>query len=98
AADYVFIGNNKIDFEIPGTLRSICKGERDGEKSFSIFSTEEYLNKNISNSLCFAHLSLEEITDDLIDRLKEDKTAVIVLSTENFNGMMEQRRVFFELL
>jgi (E)-4-hydroxy-3-methylbut-2-enyl-diphosphate synthase len=49
-------------------------------------------------SLKFIMVTIADISEELFHAFRDDATAVIVLSTENFNGMMEERRVFFELV
>jgi (E)-4-hydroxy-3-methylbut-2-enyl-diphosphate synthase len=51
-----------------------------------------------SARLKFVTIRIDDLSDQLIDLLREDPHAVLVLTTQHFNGMMEQRRVFFELL
>ncbi len=43
-------------------------------------------------------MSISDLSNDLIENIKNDKTVVMVLETNNLHGMAEQRRVFFELL
>lgn len=104
AADYIFIGENSVDFPIPGTLGlienfSVWKNHEEQERITALFSAAEFLSlKKKSSQLKFVTIRIDDISDELLDQLKEDPAAVIVLTTENFNGMMEQRRVFFDLL
>ncbi|MCY7410533.1 MAG: (E)-4-hydroxy-3-methylbut-2-enyl-diphosphate synthase [Chitinophagales bacterium] len=104
AADYIFIGDHELNFELPGTLSIIqnfssLKNNFGNEKCYPLYSVTEYLKKEINTStLHFIQLSLKEISDQLIDALYKNSNAVIILTTEHFNGMMEQRRFFFRLL
>lgn len=104
AADYIFIGDLDIDFPIPGTLALIqnfseWKENTERERVYPLFTTDEFLGlKKKSSQLKFVEMSIDDISDELLNQLKEDQSAVIVLTTENFNGMMEQRRAFFDLL
>jgi (E)-4-hydroxy-3-methylbut-2-enyl-diphosphate synthase len=104
AADYLFTGNDAIEFEIPGTLAIIqnfssWKNNFERERHYPLFSADEYLSMKEKFSLThFIQFSIEEISEELIDALQQDELAIMVLSSENFNAMMEQRRVFFELL
>ena len=38
------------------------------------------------------------MTDQLTEKIKKDKTSVLVLTTKNLHGMTEQRKAFFELI
>ncbi len=104
AADYIFTGEQELNFEIPGTLGIIqpfssWKNHFQKPQHYPFFSVEEYIGaEKKSSSLNFIQLTTEDFSDKLIESLSQDSTAVIVLSTENFNGMMEQRSIFFKLL
>ncbi len=101
ATDYIFLGDNDIDFEIPGTLRLIYnfKKWKIHKKGYPIFSTKEYLSCiKISKELNFIEISINDISNELIDKIKNDKTAVLILNTNNSNGVAEQRKVFIDLI
>ena len=48
--------------------------------------------------LNFVYALLSDLQDDLIDKLKGDKTAVLFIDTYNGHGMAEQRRLFVTLM
>jgi (E)-4-hydroxy-3-methylbut-2-enyl-diphosphate synthase len=103
AADYVFAGNRRIDFALPGTLGvirpfGIWKDETEQENRYPLFTAGEFISSRLYKGKKFVQLTLFEVSEELTDRLREDADAVIVLSTDHFNGMQEQRRTFFELL
>ncbi len=111
AADYIYTGIHKVDFEIPGTLGLIQNykswmevvGENtnngSGEKRFPLLTTIEFLTETIlSPSLNFIKISLDEFSDSFLEKLEEQKNCVLVISSTHINGMMQQRRLFFELL
>lgn len=104
AADYIYTGIHKIDFRIPGTLgiiqqHKIWSEHPDMERYYPLLDSTGYLTEKIQSPvLNFVKLSFNEITEAVLDKLQTDKTAVIVLPSTHFNGMMEQRRFFFELL
>lgn len=104
AADYVFIGENNIAFAIPGTLGVIQQyaawnGGEPADRTFPLLTTEEFLNPDKAIlQLKFISLGIDDISDELLEMLQADPSAVIVLRTQHFNGMMEQRRVFFDFL
>jgi len=104
AADYIFAGDREVGFEIPGTLGVIqnffsWKDEQAKERVYPLFTADQFLHtKKKPPQLKFIEIGINDISDELLDQLRENNSAVIVLTTENFNGMMEQRRVFFELL
>lgn len=103
AVDYIFVGENQVDFEIPGTLSII--------QSFNIWSAKERnypLLKfeerskitSIKSHLVFVEINSSELinTPECIDYLATNNNVVLVLTTDNLNGMSEQRRAFIELM
>jgi len=52
----------------------------------------------VPDELNFKYATFEDLTDDFIDHLKNNKKQILVLETDNQHGMAEQRRAFLELL
>jgi len=103
AADFIFTGNHAIDFHLPGTLSVIqnlsqWKSNSLRERHYPLLTAEEFLAAENLNGEKFIQLSLEDISQSAIKKFSADSSAIIVLTTENFNGMMEQRRFFFRLM
>ncbi|MBX7108371.1 MAG: (E)-4-hydroxy-3-methylbut-2-enyl-diphosphate synthase [Chitinophagales bacterium] len=104
AADYLFTGSTEISFPVPGTLGVIRQyDERKNmipdERNFYAFNASQYVNRQQKDGrLKFVMVRIDDISDELIDQLKDDASAVVILDTAHFNGMMEQRRVFFDLI
>jgi (E)-4-hydroxy-3-methylbut-2-enyl-diphosphate synthase len=104
ACDYIFAGDNTIDFEIPGTLGIIHHygtwlKENDKPRVYPYLSTRQYLETNVlSPDLNFVYASIHQIDQPLLNKLRSDNTAVLVLDTKNRHGMAEQRRAFAELM
>jgi (E)-4-hydroxy-3-methylbut-2-enyl-diphosphate synthase len=104
ACDYIFLGDSRIDFAIPGTLgliynHSTWLAERKNERSYPFIRASEYLNgAEKSNKLNFIYSHLPDLSQSLIQQLKSDSTAVLIIDTENTHGMAEQRRLFVELI
>lgn len=102
ACDYVFLGDNLIDFETPGTLGIIYNYKtwlNNKSKNYPLLTAKEYLSVNdISAQLNMVQATFRELTDELIKKLKTDVTAVLVISTNNNHGMAEQRRLFIKLM
>ena len=110
AADYIFC-NQPLDFELPGTLKVLLYhaawlAARDKEKYVLLLDTPQYLDDTLTRS---AHLNFVMIDyswdeygkqkgDELMQRLKEDKTAVICFSTPNRNAMQSIRSMFVDLV
>ena len=104
AADFIYLGKQNSPFDIPMGMKEIYDYEHwlrhnDKEKSFPIMNAENYRSdKQKSKVLNFVELDIESVKSELIFKLKNDKTAVIVAVTSNKHGMAEQRRVFIKLI
>ncbi len=104
ACDYIFLGDRKIDFEIPGTLGLIYNhatwlSHQDRSNAYPFIQAEDYLKaKEKSTRLNFIYTCLKDLSVTLVSKLKEDTTAVLVIDTYNKHGYAEQRRLFAELL
>ncbi len=101
ASDFIYIGENEINFEIPGTLRVISNYSSwiEHKKGFPIFNLKEYEKiKDFNENLNFLKIYDHEITPSLIDILKNNKSLVIFLESENINCIGAMRKFFFELM
>ena len=101
ASDFIYIGENEINFEIPGTLRIISNYSSwmKHKKGFPIFNLKEYKKiKDFSETLNFLKIYDHEITPSSIDILKNNKSLVIFLESENINCIAAMRKFFFELM
>ena len=101
AVDYVYIGNNQINFELPGLLMAIQNHSVwvDNSSSFPIFSIDEY-NDNISKSktLNFIHVKEKQLQTDLIHILQTDKTVVIILDFDDKYTIMSHRDFIIDII
>lgn len=103
ACDYIFINKMKINFDLPGTLGvvqaySVWKNKREQQHYPQINTTEYLENSSFHPQLNFLFLTLADLSEDLIKKLKNDLTAVLIIDTYNEHGMVEQRQIFRELL
>ena len=101
ASDFIYIGENEINFEIPGTLRIISNYSSwiKHKKGFPIFNIKEFEKiKDFSETLNFLKIYDHEITPSSIDILKNNKSLVIFLESENINCIAAMRKFFFELM
>ncbi len=103
AVDYLYLGDNEINFEIPGTLGLIYNSEtwtktRIKERTYPLFCGEEYFNSaNKSSSLNFVAVDVTVLTVDFINKIKTDSTVCLVLDSFNRHTMPELRRMAIEL-
>ena len=96
AVDFLFIGDNSIDFEIPGTLGIIQNhiSLEDKERHFSIYSLDE---KSLidQNKISFLNI-YSDISSSLMAEISKLKKTIFVLDTINEHGYADQRRFFIE--
>lgn len=105
ACDYVFLGDQTIDFAIPGTLGLIYNHktwltQKHQDRAYPFIRSEAYLDAGteLSPRLNFVYACLKDITSPLVAKLNNDATAVLLIDTYNAHGMAEQRKLFVELL
>ena len=98
AVDFLFIGDNSIDFEIPGTLGIIQNhiSLEDKERHFSFYSLDE---KSLidQNKISFLNI-YSDISSSLMAEISQLKKTIIVLDTNNEHGYADQRRFFVECM
>jgi len=103
ACDYIFINKMEINFKLPGTLGvvqaySVWK-ETHMQQYYPQINPEEYLNgEDFHPELNFIYLTLTDLSDKLIEKIKKDRTTVLLIDTYNEHGMAEQRQIFSKLL
>ena len=101
AADYVFVGDHELDFEVPGTLGVIYNYKRwkTHKKGYPCFKVNEYLEElDKSEKMNMIYATYSDLSAKLLDKLKTDKTAVLLLDTYNKNTIAELRRFIIKLI
>lgn len=104
ACDYIFLGNNTIDFDVPGTLGLIYNYKtwltvRNNFNTYPFLDAKQYLvTTDISEKLNIIYVTLPDLSEELITKLKTDSTTVLMIDTYNAHGMAEQRKLFVELI
>ncbi len=106
AADYIYTGDKVLDFALPGTLKVICNEHTwqhaDKSKYYPLTDDNEYLAKEERiNSLHFVSVDANKewhILLDIITRVKNDKYAVLCISSSNQHAMPSVRRFIIELM
>lgn len=108
AADYIFTGNQLLDFALPGTLKVIVfpatwQLATDKEKYFPIFQDSGFAQAEAkSDRLNFVMIDCYSdstaVNDySFLDKMANDPSVVICLSSTNQNAMQSVRRMFIEL-
>lgn len=103
-ADYVYTGLRPIQFMLPNGLKEIrdyaawLNGE-DKINKLPLFTKQEYQSSpQRHEQINFIRFSLAELDTSLIQILKQDKTLVAIIQTDNEHAMAELRRLFFDLI
>lgn len=103
AVDYIYLGDNIIDFEIPGTLGLIYNSEnwkhhKDKDRTYPLFCAEEYfIAEERSGELNFVAVDINSLNENFIERISKEKNVVLILDTFNEHAMPELRRMAIEL-
>ena len=100
ATDFLFIGDNKLGFEIPGTLGVIQDYDAWQAKKprhYPLISAKDYANGGLrSDKLNFILCQLSQLTEELIHSFSAND--VVVLESTNSNAVAELRRAIHLLL
>ena len=104
AVDLIYLGKQNIDFNLPENLKLIIDYDEWKKLElknlrFPLFNKTDYLKSNShSDQINFLKIKLDELDDELSNKIKDDNKLVLVIETDNLHGMAEQRRLFFELI
>jgi len=108
AADYVFIGQTPLDFNLPGTLSiianpAVCALANNTEKYHPILDAASYMaldakhpQLNFVQIDCYSDLS--PIADELLLQISKDESVVFCLSSRCNNAMQAVRRMAIKLM
>lgn len=109
AADYIFTGHQLLDFSLPGTLKVIVypdawSNASDKSKYFPIFEDSGFVDApaksdhlNFVMIDCYSGNTSRVRSVSFLDKLVNDPSVVICLSSTNTNAMQSVRRMFIEL-
>ena len=104
SADFIYLGYNTSKIELPQNLFAIYNyhrwNELEEKKSVFPFSQlDDFITTEIkSDTLNFVQVTIKDIGKDSLQKIRDDKTVVLVMITNNSHGMAEQRRIFLELM
>ena len=105
AADYVYTGNKKIDFALPGTLKVICDYETwlhtgDKQKYFPLYNGAAYL-KYSQRSAILNFISVDTNSNDaaeILQQIRKDDTVILCVWSSHPHAMPSVRRYIMELM
>ncbi len=109
AADYIFL-DHIPGFDFPGTLKAVLNHHlwltvKDNSSYVPLLDAGQYLEASVEKSGimnmvmvdCFPEGMTAAEADNLLEKLGNDHTAVICLSSTNSNSMQTVRRMFVEM-
>lgn len=103
ACDYVYVGNNHVEFEIPGTLGIIYNSEtwkaiEKPVRQYPLFCGGEFFKSEKTHpELNFVAITKDVITPDFVTKIKDSSNVVLIADSFNPNPMQELRRLFVSL-
>ena len=91
AIDFLFIGQNSIEFKIPGTLSILQSSDsfEKKERHYPLFDSKNVQNIRGKQISFFLINSIEKLVN-----LKNLKKIILILETNNDHGLADQRRFF----
>ena len=101
ASDFLFVGNNTVSFDVPGTLGIIYNYKiwLKHKRGYPLLTINNYLDeKELSKKLNFIYICITELSEELYAKLRVDTTAILMIDSYNSNAMAEQRKLFAELI
>ncbi len=104
AADYIYTGNKKINFALPGTLSILCDYSTwltviDDTKYFPLFQVDEFLTATKkSYKINFVAIDATKNNYQLIQKIKEDSTVVLCIYSTAVNAMQSVRTFITKLM
>jgi len=108
AADYIFIGNQPLDFNLPGTLSivatpAVCALANNTEKYHPIIDAVSFIALDAKHpQLNFVQIDcysdLQPIPDELLLQIAKDDAVVFCLSSQCNNAMQAVRRMAIKLM
>jgi len=104
ASDFIYTGNQIIDFEIPGTLGVIVNNEVWHKNDLAIrhyplFCADEIFKADkINKELNLVAVEMSTLTNDFIERIKKISSVVLIVDSFSNHGMAEQRALMVKLM
>jgi len=102
--DYLYLGENIIDFEIPGTLGVIYDyntwlSKKHKDRVYPYMEADQFIGtQEFSRQATFVHTFLHDLTPGFLEKLKVTPSAILLVDTNNHHGMAEQRKLFTDLI
>jgi len=101
ASDFMFLGDNELDFKIPGSL-GVIQNYKNWQKDIPncypllrLSSYSEFSEKQVPH---FLQIEVDELNDEVFTLLKKNPQCVVVISTNNQHAMPHLRSGFMQLI
>ena len=105
AVDFIFLGKNLPDFDLPKGCSGIlnakyCLPENEINNCiYPLFSVEEYkVSKNLSKKINFVFINTKYLIFEELYEIMNDKNLVFIVESSNKNGFYEQRAFISQLI
>ncbi|MCC6549496.1 MAG: (E)-4-hydroxy-3-methylbut-2-enyl-diphosphate synthase [Ignavibacteriaceae bacterium] len=104
APDFIYMGKNKLPFDIPNGLRAIYDAKFWMEqnlfgKGHPYYTFAEYISDRENAPLfSFVEMNIHDLTENNLKLLKQETSIIPVFVTDNPHGMAEQRRMFVDFM
>ncbi len=101
ASDYIYLGENELDFKVPGTLGVIQEypqWQKDLPNTYPVLSLSDYSSYSDNHHPHFLRIEVDEFTSDVFLLLNKNPQCIVVLSTKNQHAMPHLRAGFMQLI
>lgn len=98
--DYIYVGK-QLPKDAPRSIPSIIDfiGWVGEKQTYPLFDSTNYKEiKSVETDIKFLELDFGSLSDDVLSIIKEDKSVVVIISTNHLNGVGEQRAFMHTLL
>jgi (E)-4-hydroxy-3-methylbut-2-enyl-diphosphate synthase len=105
AADYIFIGNKTLNFELPGTLQIICNHDTwisttNKTKYHPLLSAAAFLKDDVQAEKIFIKTAITEdaaILSELLKKIKDKTEIILCVSSQEYYPLLSIRRFLLQL-
>lgn len=100
APDFVHIGSQKINCILPPSLKVICDyniWNHADDNTFPELDADQFVDFQFDIIKFLYISSVNQLTDFILNKIKNDSKLVIILDTIDLNGFQDQRNIFFKL-
>lgn len=102
ASDIIYCGSKKLDKEIPSSLKILYNfdfwSKEKNDCSIPLLTKGEFLKSDIIDKENYVLLNLSNTDEEILNKLKQSKKSILVLTSDKKNSLHEQRRFFIKLL